>query len=160
MAKAKTQKLKTSIEDIPHEPIESQQAEQGAPKVEEAEVIDDQKNLELTISREIKRFQLADAGIEQLKKQYGDLVITGIDDKDGYKAVKAAWNEVRSKRTGLEKKGLAIRTDYTVVTKAVKKEEDRLIDLITPLEDGLYKKWKAIDDEKEAEKKRKEKEEQ
>jgi hypothetical protein len=155
-----TKKVKSDIEDIDHEHIERPAQEKAAPIVEEAVVVDDAKNLELTIAREIKRFNLADAGIEALKKQYGELVISGVDDKAGYKAVREAWSEVRSTRTALEKKGLAIRNDYTVVTKAVKKEEDRLIDALTPLEEDLYKKWKAIDEQKEAEKKRLAEEEQ
>lgn len=155
-----SKKAETHIQDIDHEQVESPAQEKTAPIVEEAVVVDDAKNLELTIAREIKRFNLADAGIEALKKQYGELVITGVDDKAGYKAVREAWSAVRSTRTALEKKGLAIRTDYTVVTKAVKKEEDRLIDALTPLEEDLYKKWKAIDEQKEAEKKRLAEEEQ
>lgn len=155
-----TKKPETHIQDIDHEHVESPAQEKKAPIVEEAVVVDDAKNLELTIAREIKRFNLADAGIEALKKQYGELVISGVDDKAGYKAVREAWSEVRSTRTALEKKGLAIRNDYTVVTKAVKKEEDRLIDALTPLEEDLYKKWKSIDEQKEAEKKRLAEEEQ
>jgi hypothetical protein len=152
MANAKKQR-KAPVEDIDHEHI-PQQAAQAAPVVEEAVVIDDAKNLELTIQREIKRFNLADAGITALKDKYSALIIQGADDKEGYKLVKQAWQEVRTTRTSLEKKGLAIRGDFTAITKAVKKEEDRLVGLISPLEDDLYNKWKKIDDEKEAEKQR------
>jgi DNA repair exonuclease SbcCD ATPase subunit len=112
------------------------------------------------IRMEVQKFNLADSAIAEMKKVYGALTIAGPDDKDGYKAVKEAWNETRSKRTGLEKKGLEIRAGYTVITKAVKKEEDRLIELITPLEEDLYSKWKAIDDEKERAKIEREKAEQ
>lgn len=116
--------------------------------------------IEEQVSRELARFSPADAGIAKLKEQYGGLVINGQEDKAGYKAVKEAWNLVRSTRTGLEKKGKELRADYTVITKAIGKEEDRLVELITPLEEDLYNKWKAIDDEKERAKKEQEEAEQ
>lgn len=161
MAKTQTKKAASKkgsdhIEDIPHEVVAGKTELTPAPaKVEDAEPIDDEKSLELTIQKEIKRFNLADAGIAQLKKDYGALVIKDVNDKDGYKAVKDAWNEVRSTRTALSKKGLEIRNGYNKITKAVSKEEDRLIDLLSPLEEDLQKKWKAIDDEKERVKKEK-----
>lgn len=117
-------------------------------------------NPEEQIKQELQKFNLADAGIEALKKAYGQLVISGPDDKAGYKATREAWAEVRSKRTGLEKKGLEIRNQYKVITQAVAKEEDRLVALITPLEEDLYKKWKAIDEEKDRIKREQEEAEQ
>lgn len=136
------------VQDIPHEEVKS-----AADQVQSqtTEVMVNQQ-----IRMELQKFNLADQAIAEMKKVYGALVIKGADDKEGYKSVKEAWNDTRSKRTGLEKKGLEIRQGYTVITKAVKKEEDRLIELITPLEDDLYAKWKAIDDEKERIKKEKE----
>lgn len=148
MTKSKRNRKAVEEEYIHHEPVESPKSE-PRPQVVEAEVIDDAKVLELTIQREIARFNLADAGIEVLKKQYSDLTIKNVDDKEGYKVVRDAWTQVRSARTALEKKGLEIRGGYNQITKAVSKEEDRLVDLIKPLEDSLHKKWKAIDDEKE-----------
>lgn len=138
------------IEDITHELVT-----QSADNSVTPEVWTPEKQVKL----EIAKFNLADSGIEKLKKDYGELVISGPDDKTGYKAVREAWQEVRSKRTGLEKKGLEIRNGFKVITTAVSKEEDRLIELITPLEDDLYKKWKAIDEEKDRLKKEAEEEE-
>lgn len=148
------------IEDIQHEEVKSPATPVVTSEVQEAEVVDDEKVLALTIQKEIKRFNLADDGIAALKKAFGDLQVKNVDDKAGYKLVKDAWNNVRSTRTALEKKGLDIRNGYNKITKAVKKEEDRLIELISPLEDDLYKKWKAIDDEKDRLKKEKEEAEQ
>lgn len=131
------------IEDVAHEEVPIIDKPSTTGEVVHILTIDQQ------ISRELARFSPADAGISKLKEQYGALKITSQDDKAGYKAVKEAWNIVRSTRTGFEKKGKDLRSDYTVITKAISKEEDRLVELITPLEDDLYKKWKAIDDEKE-----------
>lgn len=126
-----------NILDVEHEEVKDQPGDMKIMTVEES------------IKMEIVKFNLADAAIAEMKTQYGALVITGPDDKTGYKAVKDAWNDTRSKRTGLEKKGLELRNGYGVITKAIKKEEDRLVELITPLEDELYDKWKEIDNEKE-----------
>lgn len=134
--------------DIPHEVIEPKP--NGVAVTPIVETVDD------TIRHEIAKFNIADSAIEQLKNVYGSLVINGPDDKDGYNKVRGAWSEIRTKRTGIEKKGLELRNQFKVVTTAISKEEDRLVALITPLEDELHKKWKAIDDEKERAKKEQE----
>lgn len=133
--------------DIPHEVVDSQTQTSLTPVFE---------TVEHQIGRELAKFNFPEAAINQLKEQFGGLTISGPDDKTGYKAVKEAWSLVRSKRTGLEKKGLELRNNFKVFTTAIGKEEDRLVDLITPLEEDLYGKWKAIDDEKERAKKEQE----
>lgn len=133
-------------EYIEHTHVETPAAEKTEPVVLEAEA--EEVNPEKQIKLEVAKLNLADTAIAELKEQYGNLTIAGVDDKAGYKAVKSAWSEVRSIRTGLEKRGLAIRNRIAQITKAVSKEEDRLIDLLTPLEEDLQKKYKAIDDEK------------
>lgn len=117
-------------------------------------------NPEEQIKIEIAKFTHRDAAIAQLKERFAGLTISGTDDKDGYKAVREAWGEVRTVRTSLEKKGLELRNRYKVITTAISKEEDRLIDLVVPLEEDLYKKWKAIDEEKDRVKREREEEEQ
>lgn len=163
MAETKTKKAgggKTPAKDyIDHEHIDTPATEQV--KVEEADVEAEEIQPDKQIKLEVAKLNLADTAIAELKKQYGDLTINGVDDKAGYKAVKAAWSEVRSIRTGLEKRGLAIRNRIAQITKAVSKEEDRLIDLLAPLEEELQKKYRAIDDEKvRVEKEAQEKEQQ
>lgn len=104
---------------------------------------------EETAQQEIKKFNLADSAIAALKKKYDGLKISGPEDKDGYKTVREAWGEVRTIRTGLEKKGKELRDGYNLISKKIIKEEGRLVELITPLETELHGKWKAIDEEKE-----------
>jgi hypothetical protein len=134
-----------NVTDIDHEEITQQPGAMAVrPTVITAE---DQIKLELA------KFNVADSAIAKMKEDYGALTIADADDKTGYKAVREAWSEVRSKRTGLEKKGLELRNQYKVITTAIGKEEDRLVDLLKPLEDDLYKKWKDIDEEKERVKK-------
>jgi hypothetical protein len=163
MATSKKKKVPSVIEDIEHEHVPAERAP-AVTQPQEAEVVaadeDPAKTLELTIAREIKKFGIADAGIEELKKKYGELTIVDTNDKAGYDTVKKAWGEVRTVRTALEKKGLDIRNTYNKITKAVKGEEDRLIALVKPLEEDLQKKYRKVDEELEAEKQRKLKEEE
>lgn len=134
--------------DIPHEELKNPaDAVAVTPKVVPVE---DQ------IKTEIAKFSLPDSAISQLKETYGGLTIKDETDKAGYETVKKAWNDVRSKRTGLEKKGLELRGQFKVITKAISDEEERLVGLISTLEDDLYTKWKKIDDDKERAKKEKE----
>lgn len=141
---------KPNVTDIPHEVVEKSNGLSHVPKFISPE---DQ------IKLEIAKFNVAESGIESLKQQYGELTISGSDDKVGYKKVRDAWSEVRGTRTKLEKKGLELRNGYGVITKAIKKEEERLIELITPLEEQLYKSWKEIDEAKEKIQREKEEEE-
>lgn len=115
--------------------------------------------LERQIQLQIARFNLSDQKIQELKDKYGQLSVAGVEDREGYLRVKTAWQLVRSKRTGLEKKGLDLRGDYNAIAKAIGAEEKRLIKLLEPLEEYLQSEWKKIDDEKAAEKRREEEEE-
>lgn len=151
---ANTGTANNHTQDIEHEVVAQEPGKETTTVAVEVITVEQQ------IQNELAKFNLADQGIALLKEQFGALVINGPDDKIGYKAVKEGWNLVRSKRTGLEKKGKELRGDYTVITKAISGEEKRLTELITPLEDDLYKKWKAVDDEKDRLKKEQEEAEQ
>lgn len=141
-----------AVVDIPHEEVPNTGDQVAVtPKVI---TVEDQIKLELA------KFNVADSAIAKMKEEYGALTITDPSDKKGYEAVKKAWNHTRSTRTSLEKKGLELRSQYKVITTAISGEEGRLVELITPLEDDLYKKWKAIDDEKERAKKEQDEKEQ
>lgn len=142
--------LENQTQDIDHEVIDSHDSPGIRPKIE---TVDDE------IKHQVQKFNLADAAIQALNEKYGPLAITGPDDKAGYQAVKKAWNEVRTYRTGVEKKKKDIKADYIKIGKAIDQEEARLVSLLTPLEEDLYKKWKAIDEAKDAENRRKEQEE-
>jgi hypothetical protein len=147
---------------IPHETV--QEEVKATPKAEEpveVEVVpDDPAEDEKRKKLEIAKLGVADRAIAQLKAKYETLAIKGVDDREGYKVAKQAWQEVRSVRTGLEKRGVAIRSKISEISKAVGKEEDRLVNLISPLEERLQKLWKDVDKEKDRVQKAKEKEEQ
>lgn len=158
-AKNKTAASNSSITDIPHEdvPVTEKQTNTSAGT---DVIIAEEVTVEVQIKREVAKFNVADDSIAKLKQAYAPLKIEGPEDKDGYAAVKEAWNVVRSYRTGVEKKKTQIKADYLTISRAIDKEEARLVGLLKPLEDDLYKKWKDIDEAKEAEKQRKQREEE
>lgn len=99
-----------------------------------------------TIARnEIKKFNIADAAIEQMKREYGGLKIQGIEDRDAYKKVHAAWQIVRGKRLQVEKAHKIIKADYLHVSRAIDGEKNRLLGLIEPLENELNAELERID---------------
>jgi chromosome segregation ATPase len=129
----------TQVEDVPHETVQTN----GTPGLPAVIITEEQ-----VIASEIQKFKLSDAAISDLKNQYENLTIAGPEDKTGYSAVKSAWNEVRSVRTGLEKTGLDLRRRFNVITKGIQKEEDRLTGEVSQLETTLHARWKKIDDDK------------
>lgn len=120
------------------------------------EIVEDEGQQVEKVKLELAKFGRADQAIAVLKSKYGELKVEGLEDKEGYKIARKAWSEVRGYRTGLEKKKKSIKEFYIKMGKAIDAEEERLVDLISPLEDHLYKIWKAIDEEKELEEKKKE----
>lgn len=116
--------------------------------------------VEDVISTEIKKFNLADAKIAELKEQFKDLKISGVEDKDGYKAVSEAIKIVRTYRTGVEKIRKQIKEDYLKTGRAIDEEAKRLTALLEEIENPLKDKKQEIDDEIQAEKDRQEAEAQ
>ena len=116
--------------------------------------------VEDVISTEIKKFNLADAKIAELKEQFKDLEISGVEDKDGYKAVTEAIKIVRTYRTGVEKVRKQIKEDYLKTGRAIDEEAKRLTASLEEIENPLKDKKQEIDDEIQAEKDRQEAEAQ
>ena len=116
--------------------------------------------VEEVISTEIKKFNLADAKIAELKEQFKDLKISGVEDKDGYKAVSEAIKIVRTYRTGVEKVRKQIKEDYLKTGRAIDEEAKRLTASLEEIENPLKDKKQEIDDEIQAEKDRQEAEAQ
>ena len=116
--------------------------------------------VEDVISTEIKKFNLADAKIAELKEQFKDLEISGVEDKNGYKAVSEAIKIVRTYRTGVEKVRKQIKENYLKTGRAIDEEAKRLTASLEEIENPLKDKKQEIDDEIQAEKDRQEAEAQ
>ena len=116
--------------------------------------------VEDVISTEIKKYNLADAKIAELKETFKDLEISGVEDKNGYKAVSEAIKIVRTYRTGVEKVRKQIKEDYLKTGRAIDEEAKRLTASLEEIENPLKDKKQEIDDEIQAEKDRQEAEAQ
>jgi hypothetical protein len=115
-----------TTEDISHEVVENQTTAPAQIPVIEQE-----------ITQQLQKFNIADAAIAQMKEKFSGLKIRDLDDREGMKAVKSAWQIVRNNRLAIEKKHKEIKADYLAVSRAIDGEKNRLLDLITPLEDEL-----------------------
>lgn len=123
-------------EDVEHEVIET--AQESVPKFQP-------KTVNQKISVEIARFDLPTAVIAKLKEDYAGLKIAGPDDKDGYKAVKQAWQHVRNLRLAVESKRKEIKADYITIGRAIDAKANEYTDELTPLETELKTELTRID---------------
>lgn len=109
-------------------------------------------------SQEVQRFNVARAWISEKKEAYAGLVIAGVEDKDGQKAVHTAWQEIRNKRLAVADKHTEIKADYLTITRAIDKEKNELTALLKEVEEPLKAELDRIENIKEEEKKRVERE--
>lgn len=115
----------------------------------------------MNAEKAVKQFNITDAAIEKMKKEYLSLSIDGLDDKDGYKKVHEARMDVKSKRVEVDKMRKDLNSDALAYQRAVNGEAKRITELLEPIEAHLTAEEKKIDDEKErlkAEAERKEQE--
>ena len=103
---------------------------------------------------ELINYGITDAALEDLKNAYGDLVVL-VDDPIGYKDLTAAMREVRTIRTGVEKKRKELNKDAQEWIKNVNSEAARITSKIVAIENPLKENKKQIDDEIEKRKKEK-----
>lgn len=111
------------------------------------------------IAAELKKFNISDEHITQLSA-YKDLYINGVNDKDGYAKVKEAHKEVKRTRIELEERRKDVKSEYLQISRKIDDFARDKKSQLEAIEEPLSEKLKAIDAEKENEKKRKEREEQ
>jgi hypothetical protein len=97
-----------------------------------------------------------EASLRQLAKDYADLTINGVSDKEGYKKVHDARIILKNTRIQIKKVAEDLREDAKNFQKKVIAKENELIGLISPTEEALEAEEKRIDSEKEAIKKEEE----
>lgn len=118
-------------------------------QIEDAVIIGDTARVETTVKNEISKFNLADAGIEALKKKYKGLKVKSQDDEKGIAAVKDAVKVVSKVRIDLEKKRKEIKQPFLEIGKDIDAEAKRLTALILEVENPLQaeaekvKKWET-----------------
>ena len=106
-------------------------------KIDDAVVITDAKI-------EIAKFNLADAGIAELKKKYKGLKVKDKDDQTGITKVTEAYRDVVKVRTTLEKKRKEVKEPYIKIGKDIDEEAKRLTNLILDIENPLKSEYEKI----------------
>lgn len=127
-------------------------AKQTKNQAKEVQVVDvtfqnEGESVESRVEYEIQKFNVADARIQELKEQFKDLKIEGIEDKKGIKAVSEAISIVRSLRTSVEAKRKDLKNFYLNTGKGIDAEAKRITELLLEVENPLKDKKQAIDDE-------------
>ena len=93
--------------------------------------------IEKHIATELKKFSLTDAAIEQMEKEFLPLVVKGVEDKDGYKAVREARLTVKEHRVKVEKTRKELKADSLAFGKAVDGEAKRITTKLESIETHL-----------------------
>lgn len=107
----------------------------------------DNETVESRVEFEIKKFNIADARIAELKEQFKGLEIKGVDDKEGIKAVTEAAKVMRTLRTGVDAKHKELKAFYLNTGRGIDAEKNRIQELIAEVEEPLKAKKDAIDAE-------------
>lgn len=79
--------------------------------------------VEDVISTEIKKFNLADAKISELKAMFKDIEINGVEDKENYQKAKDALKILQKHRTGVDKKHTELKAFYLQTGRAIDGEK-------------------------------------
>lgn len=99
------------------------------------------------INSQLKKYNVTDAAIAEIRQRYGELTVHGPDDKAGYDAVKAAIADVRSIRTGIEKKRKELKDLALRYGRAVDDEAKRLTSEVSQIEERLKTEKERTDKE-------------
>jgi hypothetical protein len=76
--------------------------------------------------------------LAELKKKYGKLKVTSLEDKDTYEEIKKAISVVRPLRTGLEKKSKELKEDAQSYIKSVNSQEKFIQSEVAKIENPLW----------------------
>ena len=101
------------------------------------------------LETEIKRFDITEAVIEQMKADFAPLQIDGVEDREGYKKVHDARMLVREKRCEVERRRKLLKAPFLDAGEKIDMEAKRITKQLEPIEDELEAKEKAIDEERE-----------
>jgi len=102
---------------------------------------------EKVLKTELAKYNLADARIEELKKELLPLKLNSIEDKVSYKLCREKHIEMVSLRTGVEKQRLILNSDARSFINGVNGEAKRLTLALAPIESHLLTQRKIFEDE-------------
>lgn len=106
-------------------------------------------HVERHIKEVFDQYNITDAVIEAMEKEYGDLVIDGLGDYKGYSAVKQARIKIKKFRVTAANICDAARDPYLRVNQRWIKERKDIEERISPLEDRLHAMQKDYEGERE-----------
>lgn len=101
------------------------------------------------MNTEIIDYNVTDASITEMEQAYMPLVVTGTDDKDGFKIVTEARKEVKDLRVSVEKTRKSLNADALSWQREVNSEAKRITGLLTPIENHLKTQERIVLDEQE-----------
>ena len=101
------------------------------------------------IKTELQKFNVADAVISQMSKEFMPLKVSGIEDKAGLKKVHDARMVIKGKRVEVEKKRKELKASSLAFGQAVDGEAKRIIALLTPIEEHLENEESIVEKEQE-----------
>ena len=99
------------------------------------------------VKTELTKFDDVVPKIEELKAQCLPLIINGLDDVDGYKAVSDALKFVVKKRTSIEDKRKELKADSLAYGKAVDARAKEITQMLSPIEEHLREQKEEVDAE-------------
>lgn len=98
-------------------------------------------------SNVLKKFEITDHTIGELSNKYMPLKIEGLNDKDGYKIVKASRMVMKNYRIDVEKRRKEIKADVLKVQRYIDNEAKRITELLSPIEEHLLSQEKWYEEE-------------
>ena len=98
---------------------------------------------------QIEKFNPTVAELTKKAESCKNLIIKGIDDKEGYEAVHKARMDLVKTRGDVKRTGKELRAEANAFSKAVIEKEKELLKIIVPVEEDLKAKQAKIDEEKE-----------
>lgn len=101
---------------------------------------------------ELRKSTITDQALAHLTAEYSALAIAGIDDLNGYKAVKEGASKLKKIRTSIKSRREELTEPALKFQRALIAEEKRIVAIIEPLEAGLNAKKKDYEDALEAKK--------
>lgn len=111
----------------------------------DADSLPAQKQLENDFNRlAVKTYDFTDANIAEIKKKTANLIINGVDDKEGYKVVKDSITAIKKIVSGTEKKRLELNRLFT---KAINGKAAYIKAELTPVLAALQLQKDNVDNE-------------
>ena len=105
--------------------------------------------LEPFIEKELEKFEIKKEDLQSFVKTFDGLVINGVDDKIGYKAVRDARISIKKKRVEITTVGKIVRGRANAFAKAVIARENEFVEILEPREAELQAMEDAIDEERD-----------